>query len=53
MSKNKQELINQLEKEINRIKIEIVMGGYNGHMMTEDYKQKLIKLKEQLKELKK
>ena len=53
MDKTKEEMISNIEQQIHRIKVEIVMGGYNGHMMTEDYKQKLIKLEKQLKELKK
>jgi hypothetical protein len=45
--------IKRIEREILRIKTEIVMGDYNGWGMTEDYKEKLIVLENKLKELKK
>ena len=47
------EKIEKLEKEIFRIRTEIVMGGYNGNMMTQDYEKKLSALEEELKELEK
>jgi ribosomal protein S3AE len=40
--------IKRIEREILRIKTEIVMGDYNGWSMTEDYKKKLIKLEQEL-----
>ncbi len=45
--------IKKIEKEILRVKSEIVMGNYNGWDMTEDYKRKLEILKKELFELKK
>jgi len=42
------ERIKVIEKEIARVKAEIVMGNYNGWNMTEDYKKKLIKLEQEL-----
>ena len=45
MSKDR---IKVIEKEIVRVKSEIVMGNYNGWNMTEDYKKKLIKLEQEL-----
>lgn len=47
----KKKLIEELLKEIKRVKVEIVMGDYNGGMMTEDYKSKLKVLEKELKEL--
>lgn len=44
----KKRLIEQLRKEIHRVKLEIVMGDYNGHIMTEDYKKKLKVLEKEL-----
>lgn len=41
----------ELLKEIQRVKIEIIMGDMNGHMMTKDYENKLKVLEEQLSEL--
>ena len=46
----KKKLLEELQKEIQRVKIEIVMGDRNGHMMTEDYKKKLKVLEKELKE---
>ena len=40
MSKDR---IKVIEKEIARVKAEIVMGNYNGWNMTEDYKKKINK----------
>ena len=48
----KKRLLDELLKEIQRVKLEIVMGDYNGHMMTEDYKKKLKVLEKELKEIK-
>ena len=42
----------ELLKEIQRVRIEIVMGDRNGHMMTKDYENKLIKLEKELLEFK-
>lgn len=42
----------ELLKEIQRVKIEIVMGDRNGHIMTKDYENKLIKLEKELSEFK-
>lgn len=47
----KKKLIDELLKEIKRVKTEIVMGDYNGGLMTKDYKNKLKILEEELKEL--
>tara|TARA_B100000963_G_scaffold158208_1_gene137715 strand:+ start:2561 stop:2716 length:156 start_codon:yes stop_codon:yes gene_type:complete len=44
----KKRLIEQLRKEIQRVKLEIVMGDYNGHIMTEDYKKKLKVMEKEL-----
>ena len=44
----KKKLIEQLRKEIQRVKLEIVMGDYNGHIMTEDYKKKLKVMEKEL-----
>ena len=41
----------KLVQEIQRVKAEIVMGAYNGSMMTEDYKKRLKRLEAQLKKL--
>ena len=41
----------KLVREISRVKAEIVMGGYNGSIMTKDYKKRLKRLQAQLKEL--
>jgi hypothetical protein len=42
----------ELLKEIQRVKIEIVMGDMNGHIMTKDYENKLKILEKELKEFK-
>ena len=44
--------IKKIEKEILRVKREIVMGNYNGWDMTDDYKKKLKLLEEELTILK-
>ncbi len=46
--KNKTDLL----REIRRVKLEIVMGDRNGHMMSKDYEKKLIKLEKELKDFK-
>ena len=43
--------IEDLLREIRRVKLEIVMGDYNGHIMTKDYQNKLKHLEKQLKDL--
>lgn len=42
----------ELLREMRRIKLEIVMGDYNGHIMTKDYQNKLKILEKELKEFK-
>ena len=42
----------ELLREMRRIKLEIVMGDYNGHIMTKDYENKLKILEKELKEFK-
>jgi len=42
----------ELLKEIQRVKIEIVMGDRNGHIMTKDYEHKLKILEKELKQFK-
>tara|TARA_B100001758_G_scaffold194891_1_gene172444 strand:- start:1 stop:171 length:171 start_codon:yes stop_codon:yes gene_type:complete len=44
--------ISELQREIMRVKSEIVMGNYNGWDMTDDYKKKLKLLEEELTFLK-
>lgn len=41
----------ELLKEIQRVKIEIIMGDMNGHIMTKDYENKLKVLEKELSEL--
>ena len=42
----------ELLREMRRIKLELVMGDYNGHIMTKDYENKLKILEKELKEFK-
>ena len=42
----------ELLREMRRIKLEIVMGEYNGHIMTKDYENKLKILEKELEEFK-
>tara|TARA_B100001173_G_C15812243_1_gene472518 strand:- start:72 stop:260 length:189 start_codon:yes stop_codon:yes gene_type:complete len=48
----KKKLLEELQKEIQRVKTEIVMGDRNGHIMTKDYENKLKILERELEELK-
>lgn len=42
----------ELLREMRRVKLEIVMGDRNGHIMTKDYENKLKILEKELKEFK-
>ena len=42
------ERIKDIQKEIDKIKVELVMGSYNNGWLNEEYKKRLKKLEEEL-----